>query len=40
MFFQVIKDNRKQRRKPMVLNALRDYIMEKHNGVMWKNLRS
>ena len=34
------KDNRKQRRKPMVLNALRDYIMEKHNGVMWKNLEA
>ena len=34
------KDNRKQRRKPMVLNALREYIMEKHNGVMWKNLEA
>jgi len=34
------KDNRKQRRKPMVLNALRDYIMKKHNGVMWKNLEA
>ena len=34
------KDNRKQRRKPMVLNALRDYIMEKHNGIMWKNLEA
>ena len=34
------KDNRKQRRKPMVLNALRDYIMKKHNGIMWKNLEA
>ena len=34
------KDNRKQRRKPMVLNALRNYIMEKHNGIMWKNLEA
>ena len=24
----------------MVLNALREYIMEKHNGVMWKNLEA
>ena len=24
----------------MVLNALRDYIMKKHNGVMWKNLEA
>ena len=34
------KDNRKQRRKPMVLNALREYVMKKHNGVMWKNLEA
>ena len=34
------KDNRKQRRKPMVLNVLREYIMKKHNGVMWKNLEA
>jgi 5'-3' exonuclease len=34
------KDNRKQRRKPMVLNALRDYVMEKHNGVIYKNLEA
>ena len=34
------KDNRKQRRKPMVLNAFRDYIMEIHNGIMWKNLEA
>jgi len=24
----------------MVLNVLRDYIMEKHNGIMWKNLEA
>ena len=24
----------------MVLNALRDYVMKKHNGVMWKNLEA
>lgn len=34
------KDNRKQRRKPMVLNALRDYVMEKHNGVIYPNLEA
>ena len=34
------KDNRKQRRKPIVLNVLREYIMKKHNGVMWKNLEA
>ena len=34
------KDNRKQKRKPMVLNALREYIMKKHNGVIYKNLEA
>lgn len=34
------KANRKDKRKPMVLNALRKYVMEKHNGVMWKNLEA
>ena len=34
------KDNRKAKRKPMVLNALRDYVMKKHNGVVWKNLEA
>jgi len=34
------KDNRKAKRKPMVLGALRDYVMEKHNGVVWKNLEA
>jgi len=34
------KANRKDKRKPMVLNALRQYVMEKHNGVIWKNLEA
>jgi len=34
------KDNRKAKRKPMVLGALRDYVMKKHNGVVWKNLEA
>jgi DNA polymerase-1 len=34
------KDNRKSKRKPMVLNALREYVMKKHNGVVWKNLEA
>jgi len=34
------KANRKDKRKPMVLNALREYVMEKHNGVIWKNLEA
>jgi len=34
------KDNRKQRRKPMVLNALRDYVLEKHKGVIFKGLEA
>ena len=34
------KSNRAGKRKPMVLNSLRKYIMEKHNGVIWKNLEA
>ena len=34
------KDNRKAKRKPMVLGALREYVMKKHNGVVWKNLEA
>jgi len=34
------KDNRKQKRKPMVLGVLREYVMEKHNGVIYKNLEA
>jgi len=34
------KANRKDKRKPMVLNALRDYVMEKLNGVIYKNLEA
>jgi len=34
------KDNRKAKRKPMVLGALRDYVIKKHNGVVWKNLEA
>ena len=34
------KDNRRNKRKPMVLKALRNYVMDKHNGVQWKNLEA
>ena len=34
------KDNRRQKRKPMTLKALREYVMKKHNGVMWANLEA
>lgn len=34
------KSNRREKRKPMVLKALREYVMEKHNGVSWKNLEA
>jgi len=34
------KSNRREKRKPMVLKALRKYVMEKHNGVSWKNLEA
>jgi DNA polymerase-1 len=34
------KSNRKEKRKPIVLNAMREHIMEKHNGVMWANLEA
>tara|TARA_R100001463_G_scaffold133797_1_gene195467 strand:+ start:176 stop:922 length:747 start_codon:yes stop_codon:yes gene_type:complete len=34
------KDNRKAKRKPMVLNALRDYVIEKYNAVVFKNLEA
>jgi DNA polymerase-1 len=34
------KSNRRDKRKPMALKALRDYVMEKHNGVVWKNLEA
>jgi 5'-3' exonuclease len=34
------KDNRKEKRKPMVLPVLREYVKEKHNGVSWKNLEA
>ena len=28
------------KRKPMTLKALREYVMKKHNGVMWANLEA
>ena len=34
------KSNRNSKRKPLVLKAMREHIMEKHNGVMWKNLEA
>jgi len=34
------KDNRKEKRKPIVLSAMREHIMKKHNGVMWANLEA
>ena len=34
------KDNRRNKRKPMVLKALRNYVMDTHNGVQWKNLEA
>jgi len=34
------KSNRNTKRKPIVLNAMREHIMEKHNGVIWKNLEA
>ena len=34
------KANRKLKRKPMVLNVLRDYVMKNHNGVIYKNLEA
>ena len=34
------KDNRKQKRKPMVLNALRDYVLQEHNAVIYKGLEA
>ena len=34
------KSNRNAKRKPLVLKAMRQHIMDKHNGVMWKNLEA
>ena len=34
------KSNRNEKRKPLVLKAMRQHIMDKHNGVMWKNLEA
>lgn len=34
------KANRKLKRKPMVLNTLREYVMKNHNGVIYKNLEA
>jgi DNA polymerase-1 len=34
------KSNRKDKRKPITLKALREYVLEKHNGVVWKNLEA
>jgi DNA polymerase-1 len=34
------KDNRKQKRKPMVLNALREYVVKEHKAVIYKGLEA
>lgn len=34
------KSNRNAKRKPLVLKAMRQHIMDNHNGVMWKNLEA
>ena len=34
------KDNRKQKRKPMVLNALREYVIKKYNAVIYPKLEA
>jgi 5'-3' exonuclease len=34
------KANRKDVRKPMLLAYAKEYIMEKHNGMVWKNLEA
>lgn len=34
------KSNRNNKRKPIVLNTMREHIIEKHNGVVWKNLEA
>ena len=34
------KDNRKQKRKPMVLNALREYVIKKHKAVIYPKLEA
>ena len=34
------KDNRKEKRKPLVYKELRDYVVKKHKGVIWDNLEA
>jgi len=34
------KSNRNAKRKPLVLKAMRQHIMDNHNGVMWDNLEA
>lgn len=34
------KDNRKDKRKPLALKELREYVIKKHNGVVWDNLEA
>lgn len=34
------KSNRKDKRKPLAYKALREYVIKKHNGVVWKNLEA
>lgn len=34
------KDNRKDKRKPLALKALREYVIKKHKGVVWDNLEA
>ena len=34
------KDNRKDKRKPLALKELREYVIKKHKGVVWDNLEA
>ena len=34
------KDNRKDKRKPLALKELREYVIKKHKGVVWNNLEA
>lgn len=34
------KSNRKDKRKPLALKELREYVIKKHNGVVWDNLEA
>ena len=34
------KDNRKDKRKPLALKELREYVIKKHRGIVWDNLEA